>query len=130
MSMVVVTSVAFSGNGVEAIDKMVSKIQQPREGAALEELASTKNPFITLKKDENITKIVVPKKRQEKFVLNGIVNQKAFINGEWHKVGDDISGYTLKYIGTRGVVLTDANNIKRLFLHRENKGIIMMKEGE
>ena len=129
ISFGIVVTVAFSSVATQEIDKMIAQIKEPRKGIALKELSSIPNPFVTVKKDINITKVFVPKRIEANMELGGIVNRKAYINGSWHKEGDDVSGYTLQYVGTRGVVLVDEARIKRLFLHEKKEGIIMIKEG-
>ncbi|MEA3455139.1 MAG: hypothetical protein U9R26_01405 [Campylobacterota bacterium] len=129
INFVILTVVAFSSAATQEIDRMIAEIKEPRKGIALKELSSIPNPFVTIKKDVNITEVFVPKKREENMELGGIVNRKAYINGAWHKEGDDVSGYTLQYVGTRGVVLVDAARIKRLFLHEKREDIITIKEG-
>jgi len=129
ISFGIVVTVAFSSVATQEIDKMIAEIKKPRKGIALEELSSIPNPFVTVKKDLNITKVFVPKRIEANMELGGIVNHKAYINGSWRKEGDDVSGYTLQYVGTRGVVLVDEARIKRLFLHEKKEGIITMKEG-
>ena len=128
--MGLLSAAVCASTALEEIDKMVERIQKPRQGIGLDELASTKDPFISLKKDENMTQVVIPKKKEAQLSLNGILNGKAYINGKWYKVGDKISGYVLKYVGTKGVVLTDETHIKKLFLHKNEKGLITIKEGK
>lgn len=125
-----VTTFVFSAVATQAIDKMVSRIKEPRKGVELKELATTPDPFVTVGHDVNVTEIIKPKKRKRNLTLSGIVNDKAYINGAWHKEGDLVSGYTLKYVGTKGVVLMDEKHIKRLFLHKKREDIIIMKEGK
>ena len=125
-----VTSIVCASVAMQEIDKMIAQIKEPRTGIALKELSTIPNPFVTVKKDVNITKVFVPKKKEEKSVLGGIVNRKAYINGAWHKEGDDVAGYTLQYVGAKGVVLVDGARIRRLFLHEKMEGIIMIKEGK
>jgi hypothetical protein len=55
---------------------------------------------------------------------------KAYINNSWKKVGDTILGYTVKYIGKRGVVLRNGNTVKKLFLGKSKKNLIMLEERE
>jgi len=129
ISMGVITSFAFSSASTHAIDKMVAQIKKPRQGVAMKELSETPDPFVVLRKDVNITEIVKPKKRVN-LKLGGIVNHRAHINGVWHKEGDDVSGFVLKYVGSKGVVLMDGEHIKRLFLHEKREGIIKMEEGK
>ncbi|MEA3492596.1 MAG: hypothetical protein U9R27_11920 [Campylobacterota bacterium] len=130
LSAGVLTAFLFGSVASDEIDKMVVLIKARREGIALKELSSTLNPFVTLKKDINETKVYVPEKKDDKIILNGIVNNKAYINGKWHKEGDEIAGYTLKHIGTKGVVLADDSRVKKVFLRKKSEGIIMMKEGK
>ncbi len=130
LSVGMLTTFLLGSVASEEIDKMVVLIKAPREGIALKELSSTLNPFVTLRKDVNETKVYVPEKKDDKIILNGIVNNKAYINGAWHKEGDEIAGYTLKYIGTKGVVLTDDTRVKKVLLRKKSKDIIMMKEGK
>ncbi len=129
ISLGIVSTVAFSSVATQEIDKMIVQIKEPRKGIELKELSSIPNPFVTVKKDINITKVFVPKRIETNMELGGIVNHKAYINGSWRKEGDDVSGYTLQYVGTRGVVLVDKARIKRLFLHEKIEDIIMIKEG-
>ena len=123
------TTIVFSSVATQEIDRMIAKIKEPRKGVRLKELSSIPNPFVTVKKDINITRVFVPKKIEANMELGGIVNRKAYINGSWRKEGDDVSGYTLQYVGTRGVVLVDDTRIKRLFLHEKREDIITIKEG-
>ena len=129
ISFGIVATVAFSSVATQEIDKMIAQIKEPRKGIALKELSSIPNPFVTVKKDINITKVFVPKRIEANMELGGIVNRKAYINGAWRKEGDDVSGYILQYVGTRGVVLVDKARIKRLFLHEKREDIIKIKEG-
>jgi len=116
---------------IQEIDAMVVKIQQPREGVVLGELELIPNPFIILsKKDDNSTKIVATIAKEEQFVLSGIVNDRVFINKKWYKAGDKISGYTLEYIGSRGIVLADDRHIKKIFFHEPKEGFIKTKDVE
>ncbi len=116
---------------IQVIDDMVVKIQQPREGVMAGELESISNPFIILsKKDDNSTKIVATIAKEEQFVLRGIVNDRVFINNRWYKAGDKISGYTLEYIGLRGIVLADDKHIKKIFFHEPKEGFIKTKDVE
>jgi len=123
------TTVLFASVATQEIDRMVAEIKEPRRGIVMKELSTISNPFVTVKKDVNITKVFVPKKKEESMALGGIINHKANINGAWYKEGDEVSGYTLQYVGTKGVVLVDATRVKRLFLHEKIEGIITIKEG-
>jgi len=126
-----IISVNYADLSVKQIQEMVTKIHQKREGIKLETLNNTKKPFVHVYEESNITTFINPKKELEtKLILHAILNGKAYINNEWKKIGDNIVGYTLKYIGKRGVVLRNENQIKKLFLHKDDNEFIMIKERE
>jgi len=111
------------------IENMVIKIHQQREGVKLETLDTTLEPFVRVV--ENNTTIIldpVTKKKEEKLVLHSIVNGKAYINDSWIDLDDQIMGYTLKFIGQRGVVLRNGNHIKKLYLRKERDSFITLEE--
>jgi len=119
----------YADLSVKQIQKMVSMIHEKREGIKLETLEETKEPFVRLEEENNITTFVMPEQAEEaKLVLHAIMNGKAYINESWQGVDDTIMGYTLKYVGKRGVVLRNANNIKKLFLHQERDNFIKLEE--
>lgn len=37
--------------------------------------------------------------------LQAIINNKALLNGQWHKLGDVIDGYTITALHSQGIVL-------------------------
>lgn len=114
---------------VKQIREMIVRIHEQREGVQLSALESTKDPFIRLKEENNVTTIIVAAKEEEaKLVLHAIVNGKAYINDSWYSLNDAIMGYTLKFIGQRGVVLRNGNRIKKLFLHEKRDSFIKLEE--
>jgi hypothetical protein len=118
----------YSDLFVNQIEQMVLKIHEKRQGANLEILETTKDPFIRLKKEENIKIFDTPTKSEElKISLHAIMNGKAYINDEWKSIDDVIMGYTLKHIGKRGVVLRNGNQIKKLFFHKKRDNFIMVE---
>jgi len=122
------TSLNCADLSVNQIRDMVTKIHEKREGVSLNTLENTKEPFVRLEEENNVTMFVIPKKKEAaKLTLHAILNGKAYINDEWKKVEDTIGGFTLKYIGKRGVVLRNNNQIKKLFLHKERNNIIMLE---
>ncbi len=119
----------YADLSVEQIENMISKIHLKREGVKLETLEATKEPFVRIKEEDNISRIVIPDKREEaELTLHAIVNGKAYVNDEWKAIDDTIMGYTLKYVGKRGVVLRKGNNIKKLFLNQERDNFIKLEE--
>ena len=116
---------------VKQIEEMVHKIHKEREGVKLETLEDTKEPFVRLQEENNVSTFVIPAVKTEeeaKLVLHAVVNGKAFINESWMKVNDNILGYQLKYIGNKGVVLRNENHIKKLFLRKQENDFIKLEE--
>ncbi|MFK5976000.1 MAG: hypothetical protein QM493_05795 [Sulfurovum sp.] len=121
---------------LKQIQDMVIKIHEKREGIKLSTLENTKEPFVRLEEDENnITTFVIPRKEKVldatdvKMELHAVVNGKAYINNKWVNIDEQVLGYTLGYIGKRGVVLRNGNVIRKLFLrkYRDNSFIKLKK---
>jgi len=53
----------YADLSVQKIQEMVSKIHEKREGVKLETLEETKEPFVHLEEENNVTTFVIPKKR-------------------------------------------------------------------
>ncbi len=119
----------YADLSVEQIEKMISQIHLKREGVKLEKLETTKEPFIKVHEENNVTTFVAPVETV-KLSLHAIMNGKAYINDSWKSVDDTVMGYTLKHVGKRGVVLRNANNIKKLFLHQKRDSFITLEERE
>jgi glutamine phosphoribosylpyrophosphate amidotransferase len=115
---------------MKQIEEMVLKIHKKRDGAKLATLENTKAPFIEVKIEDNVTAIVAKEVTETKMKLHTILNNKAYINDSWYNLNDTIMGYTLKYMGKRGVVLKDDNGIRKLFLRENNNNFLMTSEGE
>jgi len=121
----------YADLSVNQIQEMVNKIHEKREGVKLGTLDNTKEPFVRLQNDNNTSTFVIPiekLKEEAKLVLHAIVNGKAYINDTWVSVDDKIFGYTLKFIGDRGVVLRNENHIKKLFLRKKKASFIKLEE--
>jgi len=131
LMVTVMVSTIYADLSMDQIRQMVQKIHDPREGISLETLKETQEPFVRLQEENNVTTFVIPiDKKVTKIILNAILNKTAFINGKWRGIDDNISGYTLKYIGKKGVVLRNDNQIKKVFLHTKRENFITIKEGE
>ena len=121
----------YADLSVKQIENMVTKIHEKRAGFDLETLEMTKNPFIiTLEEErEELPTLVVPKEKTKGNIsLHAIMGGKAFINNGWRDINDTVLGYRLKYIGKRGVVLRNGNQIKKLFLHENKNDFIKIEE--
>ena len=123
------TGLLYADLSVAQIEEMIGKIHLKREGVKLETLEETKEPFVRVKKEDNITTFAIPIEAETvKLSLHAIVNGKAYINDAWMGVDDTVMSYTLKHVGKRGVVLRNGNNIKKLFLHKERDNFITLEE--
>ena len=127
--------VSFAGkSSTGEIDRMITGIKKPRQSLDIAEVKKVKDPFIVAQMDTGTSEIIVAelKKPVPKFTLSATVNNKAYINGDWYEKDESILGYTLAYVGRRGVVLTFEKNILKIFLPdrtRRIDGVIMIKEG-
>lgn len=130
LSVILLLTVSlYADLSVKQIEKMVGMIHEKREGIKLKTLEETKEPFVRREEEDNITTFVIPVQSEEaKLALHAIVNGKAYINESWKGVDDTIMGYTLKYVGRRGVVLRNGNNVKKLFLHQNRDNFIKLEE--
>jgi len=111
-------------NAGNVYDMKIDKIKKEREGINKEVLKNTKEPFAVVKITEKKKEMIVPDivvEEEKTFSLNAIMNKRAYINGNWQKEGDVIEGYTLKYVGNKGVVLRKDNEIKKVFLQGRAK---------
>ena len=122
------TVLVYADLSVEQIQKMVMQIHEKREGVKLVTLETTKDPFIQVNEENNVTTFAISEKEEAKLVLHAIVNGKAYINDSWSSLDDTIMGYTVKYIGQRGVVLRNGNHVKKLFLHEKRDSFIKLEE--
>jgi nitrogen fixation protein len=129
LTVSLLTASLYANLSVDQIEKMVHKIHEKRVGFDLNILESTKNPFVVLEEEDNVTTFVIPKKVTEdvKISLHAIMGGKAYINEGWKDTNDTVLGYTLKYIGKRGVVLRNGNHIKKLFLHEDRDSFIKIE---
>ncbi|HHO42366.1 MAG TPA: hypothetical protein ENN12_03300 [Epsilonproteobacteria bacterium] len=111
---------------VEEIENKIVKIDGPRSGINLATLDNVSDPFVypvvVSQNDENSTST-------KRIVLSGLMNNRAYINDNWVKVGDDVMGYKVGYIGKNGVILNKGSKVKKLFLKEKKKSLIQFKEG-
>jgi len=123
------TASLYADLSVAQIENMVKKIHERRAGFDLETLATTKNPFVVVtEEEEELPAYIAPKKTaQANISLHAIMSGKAYINNGWKDINDTVMGYTLKYVGKRGVVLRNGNQIKKLFIHDGKKSFITIE---
>ncbi len=136
-------------NELSWVDEQVNAIKPPRKGVDERKIAKLSDPFIFLKKNSlnseeeekptkkskqkntpKYTKSSTYKKVYRKksvsskhFKLGAIVNDTAFINGQWYKLHDKIKGYKVMTIKKATVVLTKKGKKIMLSIHKKNKNI-------
>jgi len=136
-------SSVYAATELEWVDEQIEAIKPPRKGVNISALGS---PFIFLEKNKPETKVVkkgtraaapvkkasvsktassaltsektdgAPKKSG--FVLSTIINKSAMIDGNWYKVSDKISSYTVTDITKTSVTLKQGS--KELVLSTVN----------
>ena len=124
-------TVVYGDLSVKQIETMVQKIHEKREGVKLSTLMNTKEPFVRLQHENNVSTFIIPvqtTQKDAKLALHAIVNGKAYINDVWMDVNESILGYKLMFIGKKGVVLRNENYIKKLFLAKSKNGFIKLEE--
>jgi len=126
--MILLLSMTLYANlSVAQIEAMIGKIHNERKGVNLETLDQTKEPFVRVEEENNVTVVVMPKATEPKMALHAIMNGRAYINESWVRPDEMVMGYTLKHVGKRGVVLRNGNHIKKLFLHKNENDIIKIE---
>ena len=113
---------------VKQVEEMIVKIHQKRAGVDMATLETTKDPFISVKEENNVTAEITPEIVEKKMLLHAIINGKAYINDSWNNVDDTVMGYTVKFIGKSGVVLRNGNIIKKLYLKKKRDNFITLEE--
>ena len=122
------TASLYADLSVAQIENMILKIHEKRVGYDLATLETTQSPFVALVEDNNITIIIVPEEKDDvKISLHALMAGKAYINDAWKDINETIMGYTLKYVGKRGVVLRNGNHIRKLFLHEKKDNFITIE---
>ncbi len=110
------------GNETKVYDKIFDRISETRVGASEKDINRLKNPFLVIYKkkiNSNITK-----KPKIIYILDGIFDNKARINGKWRKIYTKIGSYKLIKIKRRSVLLRNSNGRKELFIRKNNESKI------
>jgi predicted amidohydrolase YtcJ len=123
------TSGLWAELSVKNIEKMVRDIRAKRTSKMREDTNIT-SPFVTVKQDENATIDLLTKEEEKKepFVLGAIMNHRAFVNGKWLKVGDELDGFTLKVIAKDHVKFTQKNRSIVVFFRKTKPILTFSKE--
>ena len=110
------------------MEAMVEKIKAKRAGAQMKKDLHFTSPFVSIQRDDNKSVIEDHKSNAVAFILGGLINNKAFLNEKWVKVGDKIEGYELTEIRGNSVTLVQDERTIQVFL-KKSKPILQLNEG-
>lgn len=119
-----VTPKNVSNANYQELDRLFQAINKKRYGLTQEQINTTKDPFMLetekqkIKKDDANSTTLAPV-----YALQGIINNKANINGIWYNIDDKINEYKLKQINSDSVVLDNVGNKLKLTLEKGNKNV-------
>jgi len=112
----------------DEIDDIVAKINTKRDSKIPnEEFVSISSPMVksTVESSEinssasSVKKIDI----KDKLHLEAIINDSAFVNGQWVKIGEKIGKFKLVDVTDKSIYLKDGNRSKFIFLKQENSKI-------
>jgi len=112
----------------DEIDDIINKINNKREAKISKKvIEKTPSPIpkVVITDLNNTTKgsKVTVVEAGTSFMLKGIMNKSANINGKWVKLGEKINGYKLVDVMEDSVYLKDGNRSKMLFFEQNNTKI-------
>ncbi|RLA58161.1 MAG: hypothetical protein DRQ78_12555 [Epsilonproteobacteria bacterium] len=125
--LMLLSAYVYADLSTKDIENMVDKIYKKRTGMTLGNLSDIEDPFVRIEVEDNVTKVIAMTEIQ--FFLKGIMNNRAYINDKWYDINDIVSGYTLKHVGKKGIVLMRDNQIKKVLLRKETNTDIITVEG-
>ena len=135
ITIISLAAVILLASEVDEIDKIVQKINSKRVGTLpKKELSSVISPMIKIVVEKNETvkdnnkSVIKTKVKDDNFVLAAILNNSAFINGNWYKVGDMVGKYKLIEVMDDSVLLKNGKKTK-LILFKENNNKIKITIG-
>jgi len=149
----ILLSTSLLSSELSWVDEQVEAIKPTRSGMSKRSVAVIQDPFIFLEKNrltkrEEVTAEISPSplkrsvsratsttttKTNNVHVANAmlslemIMNSSAMINREWYKVGDHVSGYTIKKINHNSVLLVKNNKKLLLSTKSESKKLKFQK---
>ena len=114
---------------IRNIEKMVNDIRAKRKSNLGKDIKPT-SPFIVVKNDENRSVMVKLSEKilKTNFILGAIVNDRAFIDGAWKKVGEAVGDFRLDAIEDSHVVLKRKNRTITLYFRKTKNILTVGKE--
>ncbi len=128
VGLLMITGSLTAELSVANIEKMVEDIKAKRTSKMRDD-TNISSPFITVKTENNDTvRTLVPaEKERRSFVLGGVMNGSAFINNEWHTVGEKVGSFVVEKIAPDHVVLKHDKRTIMLFF-RKTKNLLKISE--
>jgi hypothetical protein len=124
----VITTTYSASLSTQDIDKKVSEIQATRNGMNVARFETMSDPFVYFDRNASTGAIITPK-MENVITIGAIMNGKAYIDGNWKKVGDKVGSYTIKSIGTNVVTLKNGGEIKKLFIGNKQENSLIKLQG-
>ncbi len=102
-------------------DKFFTQIGKKRIGVPDSKIDKVKTPFILTDKrlvikDGNKT----VKVKKPMYILNATFNNKAKVNGQWHKINSEIGDFKLTNIRSNSVIIKNEHSKKELFIRNSD----------
>lgn len=133
MGVALIVLPAMAQLDIKKIGIMVKKIQGKRKSKRNIDFIKMSSPFplvIPPKENNTTVKHVERRKKVIRFTLGAIINQKAYINGRWVKIGENILGYKVEKIEQNKVLLKrDKKEIQLYLPRREKNNLLQVSEG-
>ena len=114
---------------IQNIEKMVEDIKAKRT-SKMEENAAVVSPFVLVRHERNdsVRTFEPATVKKTKFTLGAIVNDTAFIDGKWHRQGDELEGFKIETIASDRVVLKQDDREVILFFKKTKPILTFSKE--
>lgn len=105
-------------------DDIFANLQGERQGVSKDEINKLQSPF-RLSVVESDTAAVIDEAGPKPIalILNGVIQNRARINGSWYTVGSEISDYKITRIDNAGVTLVRTKDKQQLKLTNGSKNV-------
>ncbi len=126
ITICVVTSVPlFADLDMKKMQMMVQKIKEPRKNIGKANLNNIVSPFVKVENIKVKEQMALPKETKKQVILeqnitlapltlNGTVNHKANLNGEWLKTGERVGRYTIIDVSDGKVKVQRGDKVEEL----------------
>lgn len=129
--LVAFCSVCFAANEAEFEAKYtdyIKNIKETRLGLSEDEISAIKDLFDGSSKQVTaVDKNNVGTAQSNSYDLRAICGKKAKIDGKWYKIGDEINGYKLNSINSKGAVLSNGSQTLNINLNKGGYNVIISK---